>query len=96
MGIFRDYPIDKTTPGRALDSAFDQSGTRAITETIANITNNYDTEQVQRDIILGKPELANKIKEYQNTTDVSNPDYIQGYTQLVDDIIPDIGLNLSC
>jgi hypothetical protein len=32
-----------------------------------------------------KPQLASKIRKYQNETDINTPNYVQGYTDLVRD-----------
>ena len=91
MAQFKDYSIQPTTRGKAIDSKFDQSGITAITNTLSEINDTYDTEQIQREIILSKPALASKIKDYQNNTDVTNPDYIQGYAQLVEEHYQNFG-----
>jgi hypothetical protein len=36
-------------------------------------------------MLLSKPQLASKIRKYQNETDINTPNYVQGYTDLVRD-----------
>jgi polyhydroxyalkanoate synthesis regulator phasin len=63
----------------------DTSGQDALLNTLEGKQAKSETDGLERQMLLSKPQLASKIRKYQNETDVNNPNYVQGYTDIVRD-----------
>ena len=63
----------------------DTSGQDALTNTLKYKQVKFETDELERQMLLSKPQLASKIRKYQNETDINTPNYVQGYTDLVRD-----------
>jgi hypothetical protein len=61
----------------------DTSGQDALTNTLKYKQVKFETDELERQMLLSKPQLASKIRKYQNETDINTPNYVQGYTDLV-------------
>jgi hypothetical protein len=71
--------------GDIVRTKLDTSGQDALTNTLKNKQVKFETDELERQMLLSKPQLASKIRKYQNETDINTPNYVQGYTDLVRD-----------
>ncbi len=85
MPLFEDYKLDTSQAGRALPARVADNTLSAVGGALVNYANEKDNRKTERDLILSKPNLADKIREYQNSTDVNKEDYIEGVRSLVYD-----------
>ena len=83
MPIFEDYKLDTSQAGRALPNRVANNTLSTIGSELVKYTEEKDNRKTERDLILSKPNLAAKIRDYQNSTDVNNEDYIEGVRELV-------------
>jgi len=83
MPIFEDYRVDASRAGRALPNRVADNTLSVIGKEITKQANEKENRKTERDLILSKPNLADKIRDYQNSTDVNNEDYIEGVRELV-------------
>jgi hypothetical protein len=59
----------------------------ALLNTLEGKQAKSENDGLERQMLLSKPQLASKIRKYQNETDVNNPNYVQGYTDIVRELI---------
>jgi hypothetical protein len=84
-GIFEDRSRVKGNSSDIVRRKLDTSGQDKLTKTIKDNFVKAETDSLEREILLSKPELAKKIRVYQNETDINDPEYVDGYTDIVEE-----------
>jgi hypothetical protein len=62
--------------GDIVRTKFDTSGQDALANTLKNKQVKFETDELERQMLLSKPQLASKIRKYQNETDINTPNSI--------------------
>ena len=94
-GIFENRSRAGSVSSDIIRRDLDTSGQDALINTVKNNFTKAERNSLERDILMSKPALAQKIRQYQNETDINTPDYVQGYTTIVQEHYADFNTSTT-